>query len=243
LKVLIVDDEAPARLRLRQLIEDIGEHQVVAEAANGLEALEACQQEQPDVLLLDIRMPGMDGVEAARHLGAMPEPPAIIFTTAYDQYAMDAFDAQAIGYLLKPVRRQRLIRALEQAARLSRNQVTALARQTRAEARTQISARVGDRIRLIPVGNILCFRAEQKYVTVVYPGGELPIDEPLKDLEEEFAESFVRIHRNTLIALEQLEALDRDADGHYSVRMRGVDQPLPVSRRLVSELRKRMRHN
>lgn len=243
MNVLIVDDEAPARLRLRQLIEEIGEHRVVAEAANGLEALEACQELHPDVILMDIRMPGMDGVEAARHLGAMPEPPAVIFTTAYDQYAMDAFDAQAIGYLLKPVRRQRLVRALEHAARLSPTQVIALAKQTRTEPRQQISARVGERIRLIPVESILCFRAEQKYVTVIYAGGELPIDEPLKDLEEEYAANFVRIHRNTLVALDKLEALERDAEGRYRVALRGISQPLPVSRRLVSELRKRMRHN
>jgi len=242
-KVLIVDDEAPARHRLRQLLEELENHRVVAEAANGMEALRAFEEHRPEVVLMDIRMPGMDGVEAARHLGAMPEPPAVIFTTAYDQYAMDAFDAQAIGYLLKPVRRQRLERALQQAARLARGQIDAFARQTRARARGQICARVGERMKLVPLQEILYFRADQKYVAVVHPGGEMLIDEPLKALEEEFGEHFVRIHRSLLVSLEKLNALDRDPAGQYQVRLRGLDAPLPVSRRLVSDLRKRMRHN
>src|SRR5215510_16604100 len=137
LKVLIVDDEPPARERLRALLAEIGEVEVIGEAANGAEALSHTHDLAPDVVLLDVRMPGMDGLEAARHLNVLEEPPAVIFTTAYDQYAVEAFEAQAVGYLLKPVRKEQLAHALRHAARISPSRLVKVAETARLEHRRE----------------------------------------------------------------------------------------------------------
>jgi two-component system response regulator AlgR len=237
--VLIVDDEPPARARLRQLLEDIGGWLVAGEAAHGREALELCERLDPDVVLLDIRMPGMDGIEVARHLTALEHPPAVIFTTAYSDYALQAFDAQAIGYVVKPVRRERLERALGQAARLTRRGMDALAA-TGAGRRSHICVRKARGLRLVPIGDIVCFQAEQKYVTLVLADGEEITDETLKDLETEFAGDFIRIHRNTLVALRCLDRIDTDEQGRSFAWLKERDTPLPISRRLVGEVRRRL---
>jgi two-component system response regulator AlgR len=193
------------------------------------------------VVLLDIRMPGMSGIEVARHLCALEEPPAVIFTTAYDQYALDAFDARAVAYLLKPVRRERLENALAHAARLTDALLRDLGRDTRSFGRRRhIAARVRDELRLIPVGEIRYFEADQKYVTVHHAGGEDLIEESLKQLEEEFPELFVRIHRSLLVAVSAIEAVEKDNEGGYRVRLRGEGAALAVSRRQVSELKARL---
>ena len=140
LRVLIVDDEPPARERLRSLLAEIADTSVIGEAANGHEALAATHELNPDVVLLDVRMPGMDGLEAARHLTVLEEPPAVIFTTAYEQYAVQAFDAHAVGYLLKPVRKEQLAAALTRAGRLTRAQLQNLAAGAETR-RTHIAAR------------------------------------------------------------------------------------------------------
>lgn len=239
MRILLVDDEALARDRLRALLAKMGEHEVVGEADSG----EACLREavalQPDVVLLDIRMPGMQGLEAARHLAALEAPPAVIFVTAYDAFAIEAFEAQAVGYLLKPVRRERLAAALARAARLTRPQLEALGPGAGAR-RQRIAARLGDALQLIPVDTIRFFQADQKYVTVYHEGGRDLIDESLKDLESEFADAFVRIHRNALVALGHLAAIERDAGGQLVVRIEGVAEPLAVSRRHAPELRRRI---
>jgi two-component system response regulator AlgR len=221
--VLIVDDEPPARARLRQLLEDIGEWQVAGEATHGRQALDLCQRLDPDVVLLDIRMPEMDGIEVARHLTTLEHAPAVIFTTAYSDYAIQAFEAQAIGYLVKPVRRERLQRALQQAARL-----------------THICVRKAKGLRLVPVGEILCFQADQKYVTLVHVGGEEITDETLKDLEAEFSGDFIRIHRNTLVAVRYLQRIETTDDGRSWAWLMHREQPLPVSRRLVAEVKRHL---
>ncbi|CAN5185555.1 alginate biosynthesis regulator AlgR [soil metagenome] len=242
MNVLIVDDEPPARERLTQLVEDLDGWRVAGEARNGQEAVDLCARLRPDVVLMDIRMPGMDGVEAARHLSVMEPPPAVIFTTAYDEYAVDAFEARAIGYLLKPVRRPRLERALAHAARLTRLQLTSLkATGVGPQARGHICARVRDELRLIPIRDVICFTADQKYVTVRHKRGEELIDEALKDLAREFSPAFVRIHRNALIAIAHLDAVEKTDDGSYLARMRHGDVQLAVSRRQAGELRKRLR--
>jgi len=242
LKLLIADDEQPARSRLRQLVEDMDGWETVAEAQNGHEVVDVCNRIQPDVVLLDIRMPNMDGIETARHLGALDKSPAVIFTTAYDEYAVDAFDAQAIGYLLKPVRRERLERALKHAARLTQPQLSALAeRSGMVQARTHICARCGEQLRLIPVDRIRYFQADQKYVKVCHLDGEDLIDESLKDLESEFAERFLRIHRNALIAIKYLDRVEKDTGVGHSVRIKDCADPLPVSRRHVAALKRRLR--
>ena len=240
LTLLIVDDEPPARERLQRLVDDLPDWCVAGSCGTGAEALELVSELKPAVVLLDIRMPGMSGIEAARHLGALKHPPAVVFTTAYDQYALEAFDSQAIGYLLKPVRRERLENALKHAARLAPPQWNSLHFSDEQFARRQhVAARCRDELRLIPVAEILFFRAEQKYVTVRHVNGEELIDESLKNLEDEFAEEFIRIHRSVLISVAHIDAIERAPDGGHLVRMRHMDGSLPVSRRQLSGLKSR----
>ncbi|HET7396276.1 MAG TPA: LytTR family DNA-binding domain-containing protein [Gammaproteobacteria bacterium] len=241
MNIVIVDDEAPARTRLRELLREIPGCSVVGEAANGREALDLWEHTQPDAMLLDIRMPVMDGLETARHLAAMDSPPAVIFTTAFDEFAVAAFDTLAIAYLLKPVRREKLAAALSNAGHLNRVQLTRIAAQSGTEARRHLCARLGDKLHVVAVENVQCFIAEQKYVTVWHTNGELLIDEALKDLEQEFAGRFIRVHRNALVALACIESLDKLDEAHFSVRLRGRAQPVEVSRRLVPEVRERLR--
>jgi two-component system, LytTR family, response regulator AlgR len=239
LKVLIVDDEPPARERLRSLLAEISDVEVVGEAPNGREALSCSHELVPDVVLLDVRMPGMDGLQAARHLNVLEEPPAVIFTTAYDQYAVEAFEAHAVGYLLKPVRKEQLAAALARAGRLTRAQLQQLAR---GEARrTHIAARRRDGLQLIPLEQVQYFLADQKYTTVRHLGGEDLIEDSLRLLEEEFGSVFVRIHRNALVAVKFLERIERGTDGQYLVQLRGCPAPLQVSRRMAGELKERFR--
>jgi two-component system response regulator AlgR len=178
----------------------------------------------------------MDGLEAAHHLARMPEPPAVIFTTAYEQHALAAFDAQAAGYLLKPVRLDKLREALERARRPTRAQLARIA-EGLGGPRTRIAVRTRDELRLIPVESILCFVAEQKYTTLRHAGGEELIEESLKSLEEEFAGRFVRVHRNALAAIAHIDGLERGPDGHHTVHLRG-GVTLPVSRRLATDVAK-----
>ena len=241
MKVLVVDDELPARLRLRELLRDIPDCAVVGEAGNGREALLLWETQQPDVLLLDIRMPVMDGLETARHLASLDNPPAVIFTTAYDEFAVAAFDARAIAYLLKPVRRERLAAALANAGRLNRVQLNQLITSSAREARRHLCARLRDKLHVVPVENIQCLIADQKYITVCHTQGELLIDESLKDLEAEFAGRFLRVHRNALVALACVESLEKVKEGQFRVRLRGRAEPVEVSRRLVAEVRERLR--
>lgn len=242
LNVLIVDDELPARERLKRLVEELPGCSVAGECSNGSDALPLVGKLKPAVVLLDIRMPGMSGIEVARHLGALENPPAIVFTTAYDEYALEAFESQAVGYLLKPVRSERLAQALKQASRLRTPQLLGLATpgEPFAAARQHVAVRVRDELKLIPVKEIRYFRADQKYVTVRHSRGEDLIDEPLKQLEEEFARDFVRAHRSLLVAIAHVEALERVGDEGYALRLRGEAEPLAVSRRQLAELRKRL---
>ena len=240
LKVLIVDDEALARERLRSLLAEIGDVQVVGEAVTGEQGLQSAVDLSPDVVLLDVRMPGMDGIEAARHLNVLTEPPAVIFATAYDEYAVNAFDAQAVGYLLKPIRKEKLAAALAQASRLTRPQLQKLAAGS-SERRTHIAARHRDGLRLIPVEEVQFFFAEQKYTTVRHLKGEDLIEDSLRTLEDELGSAFVRVHRNALVSVRFLERIERNADGQYLVFLRGCNAPLQVSRRMAGELRERLR--
>lgn len=242
LRVLIVDDEPPARERLRSLLEEIGNLDIIGDAANGTQALKLAVDLSPDVVLLDVRMPGMDGIEAARQLNSLVEPPAVIFTTAYDEYAINAFDAQAVGYLLKPIRKEKLAAALSQAGRLTRPQLQRIAATTDAPPRrTHIAARNREGLRLIPIEEILFFFADQKYTTVRHVNGEDLIEDSLRSLEDEFGPAFVRIHRNALVSVRYLERIERNAEGQYFVRVRGCEGPLQVSRRMAAELRDRFR--
>jgi two-component system response regulator AlgR len=239
LRVLIVDDEAPARERLRSLLAELDEADVVGEAVTGEQALQRTVELVPDVVLLDVRMPGIDGIEAARHMNVLEQPPAVIFTTAFDEYAMKAFDAHAVGYLLKPIRKEKLAAALAHANRLTRPQLQTLVNKT--EARSHIAARHREGLRLIPLDEVQFFFAEQKYTTVRHLKGEDLIEDSLRALEDEFGSGFVRIHRNALVSVRYLEGIERNGDGQYFVRLRGCEAPLQVSRRMASELRERFR--
>ena len=246
MKILIVDDEKPARDRLRQLVEDLGGHDVVGEAGNGEEALSLTDELGPDVVLLDIRMPGMDGIETAHHLNTMSDPPAVVFATAYDEYAIDAFDARAIGYVLKPVRRERLERALEHAQRLTASALSELSGDPgMASRRSHVCARVKGELRLIPIDQVRCFVADQKYTNVHHHGGQNLIDDSLKSLEEEFSEDFVRIHRGALVRVAEIGRLEKQADGKTRVVLRGdskdATEPLIISRRHVADVKRRLR--
>lgn len=244
MRLLITDDEGPARTRIRSLLAQVEDLEIVGEAANGSEALHISENKHPDVVLLDIRMPGMNGMETARHLLTLENPPAVIFTTAYDQHALEAFETNAVDYLLKPVRRERLEQALKKVKRLKRDQIDNLQKSSLdSSARTQICTRTRGKLQLIPVQTIRYFFAEQKYVTVCHEQGEVLIEESLKSLEEEFCEQFTRVHRNALVALSALVGMEKTADGSFEAIVEGADKRLEISRRHVSTIRKLLKSN
>lgn len=242
MKVLIVDDEQPARERLVRLLNDIEGYEVAGEAANGPEAIERYNALQPEIILLDIRMPGMDGLETARHLMADETPPAVIFTTAYGDHALEAFDTHAVGYLLKPVRAEKLEEALRAAQRSNRSQLAPalrdMAGKPEAEPRTHICVRMRGNLQLIPVSDIIYFRAEDKYVTLQHTGGTALIEDSLVKLEEEFEGRFLRVHRNALISADRISGLKKLADNSFAVMLKGTDETLDISRRHLPAIRR-----
>jgi len=237
MRILIVDDETLARDRLRRMLEADNAHTVVGEAANGTQAVKSCEELQPELVLLDIRMPGMDGLETARHFLELDEPPAVIFCTAYEEHAIQAFDLQAVGYLLKPVRKENLLDALGKSGRLNRAQVAAL-NQADDGRRSHISARTHKGIELISIDDVRYFQADQKYVTVRSSAGEVIVDETLRELEDEFEDLFIRVHRNALVAKHHIEGLVKGSDGQVAVRLQGLDENISISRRHLPGVRK-----
>lgn len=243
LRVFIADDETPARERLRELLADIAAElptEVVGEAANGLEAVERVPASGAQVLLLDIEMPGMRGLEVARHLAGLELGPAVVFVTAHDRHAVEAFELNALDYLMKPVRAARLAAALKKASTAGPPPRAQLA-QAAAQAREYLSVTERHRIVLVPVRDIVYLRAEMKYVTLRTRAGEHLIEEPLVALEREFAERFVRVHRNCLVARSAVRGFERaggdEEEPHWNVVLDGVPERLPVSRRQWSEVR------
>jgi len=235
-RVLIADDEAPARERLRRLLAEIGPPwRLVAEAADGADALAACRAQPIDVAVLDIRMPRADGLACAGALQDLPTPPAVIFVTAYDEHALAAFDAHAVDYLLKPIRRDRLETALARARSLTRAQLSALD-EARPEPEYLVVTYRGGMTR-IAVDEVLYLRADQKYVVARHAGGEALLEESLRSLEERFGDRFVRIHRNALVARDALVGLEKDALGGCHARLRGIPDRLEISRRHLPEIR------
>ena len=245
LRVLIVDDEAPARRRLREVLTDCASEialEIVGEAEDGLAALDCLEASPVDLVLLDIRMPGMDGIECAGHIQKRDRPPAIIFTSAYDAYACQAFDLNAIDYLLKPVRAERLSRALSKAHSVSLAALQSL-RDAHPKARTHLSVNEKGRIVLIPLEGILYLKAELKYVTIRTAQREFLLEESLSRLEEEFGETFLRIHRNCLVANARIREVGKSpgADDSHFLRLDGLDESLLVSRRQYSAFRERLK--
>ena len=240
MRVLIVDDEKLERDRLRELLNEIGGHTVVGEGMNGNEAVEKSAALNPDVVLTDIRMPGMDGLEAAMHLMGMDNPPMVIFTTAYDQHALHAFEVNAVDYLLKPIRKDRLAAALDKAKKLTLQQLQEINQaQDSPQARTHISVHLRGNIRLVPVQDILYFMADSKYVTVRTTSEEHLIEDSLINLEKEFGEKvFLRIHRNALVATSYIKGIEKSTTGNWQVALKDLEKKLDVSRRHAAAVRR-----
>lgn len=242
MNILITDDEPLARSRVRRLLEDDARYDIVGEACNGKEALLMCGTLRPDVILMDIRMPEMDGLEAAYHLSSLENPPAVIFTTAFSEHALAAFEREAVDYLLKPIRKERLEQALKKAKKINRAQLLALGKTDETDhSRTHISAQMNGNIQLIPIENVYYFLAEQKYVTVRHKHGEVLVDDSLKSLEIEFGEQLIRIHRNALVAINHIGGLEKSAMGTWKVKMDGIEDSLEVSRRHMTSVRKQLK--
>lgn len=238
--ILIVDDEALARQRLLRMVEKIDGFSVVAEADNAEDALVAITQHDPDIVLLDIRMPGRDGLSLAQDIAELEDAPAVIFCTAFDQYALDAFGTNAVGYLLKPVKAEQLLQVLEKAQKLNKIQRVAAQKDNKPKSETQrthITAKTRRGVELIPLDDVRYFLADHKYVTVYHRAGEHLLDETLKELEEEFGARFVRVHRNSLVSVKHIEALERNAQGQYQVRLADTELRPVISRRHVSDLK------
>lgn len=240
MKILVVDDEAPARERLIRLIAELGGYELAGEAANGREAIELYDRLKPEIILMDIRMPVIDGLEAARHLTAHEQPPAVIFTTAYSDHALKAFETHAIGYLLKPVRKETLADALASAKRGTRAQLQAFSDDAApGQARTHLCVHNRGNLELIPVDDIQYFRAEDKYVVLRHHKGQSLIEESLVRLEEEFQDRFLRIHRNALVAHAEIAGLEKPSvpGGGATLKLKRSEDRLDVSRRHLPAVR------
>lgn len=238
MNVVIVDDEPLARERLRRMIAEFPGYTVAGEAGDGESALRCVREQQADAVLLDVHMPGMDGLQVARALCEAEVPPAVIFVTAHSEHALSAHDSQAAGYLLKPVRRDDLAAALARARRPSRAQLSALAGSGELSDRPRyISARTRDGIERVAVADILYFWADQKYTTVYHMAGELLIEQSLLTLEQSLGAAFLRIHRKALVAQRHVTGLKFDGDGSARVTLRHVADGIPVSRRRLADVR------
>jgi two-component system response regulator AlgR len=249
LRVLIVDDEAPSRRRLRDLLDDCAGAMplaIVGEAANGREAMDILHAVTSDLVLTDIHMPAMDGLELARHLLKLQQPPVVIFTTAFHEHAVQAFDVNAIDYLMKPVRMQRLLAALQKVPRLKPLTVAKLD-ELSASSRRFLSVTERSRVVLVPIDEIIYLKAELKYITIRTEQREYLLEESLTKLEEEFGPRFIRVHRNCLVARDAIRGFERcvgdEGDAHWEVVLNGVSETLPVSRRQQYVVREIGREN
>ncbi len=234
--VCIVDDEELARERLKRLISTDTNYRVIAEADNGKDAINTIGTMHPDIVLLDIRMPVCDGMEVARVTSELDHPPAIIFCTAYDEYAIQALNHQAIGYLLKPVRGEELFSALAKAKQINQLQLKALQSLNEDKELTFVAHSWSGR-EVIPFSDIYFFRSDQKYLTVVHRSGETLSDQTLKELEQKYQEQLLRVHRNTLVNTQHIEAMKRDSHGAYYLQLRGNESPIAISRRHVTAVK------
>lgn len=231
LNILIIDDEQPARDRLRRLIGNLPRFEVAGEAAGSSVALELIQELSPDILLLDISMPGMDGMSLARVLHEGGASPAVIFCTAYQDQALKAFEVEAVDYLVKPVREERLEKALEKARRF-------LGKDDGHGEDHYVKSTVGGKVILTPIHRVICMISEDKYTTVIHENGSTVIDDSLTDLEQKYSDLFFRVHRNALVSRKHLRGLARVKGGQTQVLLSGTDRQPEVSRRNVSALRK-----
>jgi two-component system response regulator AlgR len=242
LRALVVDDEALARARLRSLLAECTEPVVtnVAEAADAVQAAAYATLHEVDVVLLDIHMPGADGLALARQLRALPKPPAVVFVTAWGEHAVQAFELDALDYLTKPVRRERLQQALQKVQRF-----TQIARGLEADLAEESLLIPGrSRMERVPLSQVLYLKAELKYVTVRTAAHSYILEAALGDLEARYPQRFLRIHRNALVARWALRALERQLDAPeaegWAVRLQGVPEVLAVSRRQLLAVREEL---
>jgi len=233
LRILIIDDEAPARNRLRRMLVDVPAVQVVGEAATGQEALELIPVKQPDVLLLDISMPGLNGMALARTLQKQITAPAIIFCTAWSDQAVEAFECDAVDYLVKPVRKERLESALDKARRF-------ISKDT-GKTGVFLRSTLGGKVSLLPMAEAICLIAEDKYTTVIHENGSLVLNQSLLELEEEHTQILIRIHRSTLVAKNRVRGLEKTVDGQHFLLLDACDYRPQVSRRNLPAVRKLIR--
>lgn len=242
MKILIADDEALARERLARLLLEVDDDVSIIEAEHGIDALEQIDRQAPDLVFLDIRMPGIDGIGVARHLNGLELSPSIIFTTAYQDYALDAFDVDAIDYLVKPIGKEKLRQSLHKARALFKAGIGGSAKGDSTDRRSHLSASLQGELKIIAVDRIYFFQASQKYVMAIWPEGELLLDDSLKSLEQEFATQFIRIHRHTLVAHRYITGLVKDDKGSCHIKLQDMEEKLLVSRRHVGDVRKTMKH-
>ncbi|WP_273047792.1 LytTR family DNA-binding domain-containing protein [Pseudoalteromonas sp.] len=224
MNILIVDDEPLARVRLKRLLTNSQTIRLLGEASNGREALQLAKKQIPDLVFLDVDMPGMSGLEVAKELNLSAVPPAIIFTTAYPEYALDAIGLNAAGYLVKPISEQSLQKAIEQLGRLTRVQV-------QKQHMNKISYQLAGTLKSIEMESIFYFSAEEKYTKIVFEEGDALIEQSLKQLEALYQTFILRIHRNTLVNRSKIIALHNQSNGHHVIQLQGCDELLPVSRR------------
>lgn len=234
LKVLIVDDEAPARSRLRRMLAELPAVHVSGEAASAHEALRLVPLKQPDVLLLDLSMPGMDGMTLAKVLREQPTAPAVVFCTAWSDQAVEAFECDAVDYLVKPVRVERLAAALDKARRY-------VARRETADTGPMLRSTVGGKVKLLPLAEVIFLAAEDKYTTVVHKNGTFIINQTLRELEKEHGDVLLRVHRGALVSKKHVRGLESVSNSRYLLHLSGCDTRVQVSRRNLSAVRKLIR--
>lgn len=234
IRALIVDDEPPARARLKRMVEALPGCEVCGEAGSGAAALTMISSTQPDLVLLDISMPGMDGMGLAAALQKMDKAPEIVFCTAWPDRALEAFDRDAVDYLVKPVREDRLKVAIDKVARV-------LGRADAAADQEFLRSTVGGKTMLIDLGDVICLVAEDKYTTVWYEGGKTVINDSLVELERRFPDRMLRIHRKTLVAPGRIRGLERTGSGKCLLVLDGTDEQPEISRRQLSMVRNLLR--
>ncbi|GMG85941.1 LytR/AlgR family response regulator transcription factor [Biformimicrobium ophioploci] len=237
LGVLIVDDEPLARARLARMLEQVEGVELLGEAGDAEQASVLIERLTPDLVLLDIEMPGRSGLELGAEIATMALPPALVFCTAHDEFALPAFSTNAAGYLLKPVEAEQLHAVIARARRATRAQAGIAADNPARQGRGQLRVTTARGMSLLPVERVRCFLADSKYVTAYHDRGESVLDESLKDLEREFGDRFLRVHRNALVATEHIAGLEKDPAGQLAVVLSGVSVRPQVSRRLAATVR------
>ena len=242
--VLIIDDEPLARERLARLVGKMENYELVGAAHNAESGYDMVLFKRPDILFLDISMPGKNGLELARDLLKEQVRPAVIFCTAHDEYAVDAFDTCAVGYLVKPVRQENLDKALANTTRLNRAQISNLEYVTQeadAAENEHITVKSHRGVELLPISHISYFQADNKYVTAYHESGETLLEDSLRKLEERMGELFIRVHRNALVSIAHIEALERGG-GEARLRLRGTRRKPSVSRRHLRQVKDLLEH-